>query len=93
MLTQIEWGVQNGPITNNRALPLTTLFFWIKKKNWVEEPLINSWFNVPVTKVSIFVLFLGSWILFESEFSLWVPLKDLTCTLRFLSDDLFYQNF
>ena len=27
MLRQIEWGVQNGPITKNGNLPLTTLFF------------------------------------------------------------------
>ena len=28
ILTQIEWGVQNGPITKNRVLAVTTLFFW-----------------------------------------------------------------
>ena len=28
VLRQIEWGVQNGPITKNRVLPLITLFFW-----------------------------------------------------------------
>ena len=28
MLRQIEWWVQNGSITKNRALPATTLFFW-----------------------------------------------------------------
>ena len=28
MLRQIEWGVQNGPITKNRRLPPTTSFFW-----------------------------------------------------------------
>ena len=27
ILTQIEWGVQNGPITKNRVLPVTTFFF------------------------------------------------------------------
>ena len=27
MLRQIEWGVQNGPMTRNGVLPLTTLFF------------------------------------------------------------------
>ena len=27
-LRQIEWGVQNGPITKNAVLPVTTLFFW-----------------------------------------------------------------
>ena len=27
ILRQIEWGVQNRPITKNGVLPLTTLFF------------------------------------------------------------------
>ena len=27
MLRQIEWGVQNRPITKNQLLPLTTSFF------------------------------------------------------------------
>ena len=27
MLRQIKWGVQNGPITKNRRLPVNTLFF------------------------------------------------------------------
>ena len=28
MLRQIEWWVQNGPITKNRVLPVTNSFFW-----------------------------------------------------------------
>ena len=28
MLRQIEWWVQNGPISKNGVLPVTTLFFW-----------------------------------------------------------------
>ena len=27
MLRRIEWGVQNGPITKNGVLPVTSLFF------------------------------------------------------------------
>ena len=27
MLRQIEWGVQNGPITRTRVLPVTTFMF------------------------------------------------------------------
>ena len=30
MIGQIEWGVQNGPITKNADLPLTTFFFFMK---------------------------------------------------------------
>ena len=29
MLRQIEWGVQNGPITKNIVLPATTLFIYL----------------------------------------------------------------
>ena len=28
VLRQIEWLVQNGPITKNKGLPVTTLFFF-----------------------------------------------------------------
>ena len=28
MLRQIEWGVQNRPITKNTVLPAAALFFW-----------------------------------------------------------------
>ena len=28
ILGQVEWGVQNGPITKNRVLPVSTLFYW-----------------------------------------------------------------
>ena len=28
MLRQIKWWLQNGPITKNGVLPVTTLFFW-----------------------------------------------------------------
>ena len=47
MLGQIEWWVQNGPITRNGVLPVTTLFFG----NFVSvlEPFIKSWFDVPTT--------------------------------------------
>ena len=35
---KIEWKVQNGPITKNEVLPVTTLFFykiWFQLKNLV----------------------------------------------------------
>ena len=34
LLKQIEWWVQNGPITKNRAFPVTNLFFWKFCFNW-----------------------------------------------------------
>ena len=48
MLRQIEWGVQNGPITKNGVLPVTSLFFgkfcfslgtWYKELIWCTNHL------------------------------------------------------
>ena len=36
---------------------------------------MNNWFNVPTDHTSIFVLFLGTGILFDGSFSLWVSLN------------------
>ena len=41
MLRQMEWRLQNGPITKSRALPVTTLFF-LDNFFPVLEPLKNS---------------------------------------------------
>ena len=38
MLRQIEWRLQNGPITKCGVLPATTLFFW-KKFSGKQKPL------------------------------------------------------
>ena len=40
MLRQIEWGVQNGPITKNGVLSVTTLFLIkVRNKNGTEVTL------------------------------------------------------
>ena len=58
ILRQIELWVQNGPITKNRVLPVTTLFFG----NFfpVLEPLKKSLFDVPATQMSMFVFFVSA---------------------------------
>ena len=58
MLRQIEWRLQNGPITKSGVLPVTTLFF--RKFVPVLEPLKNSLFDVPTTQMSIFVFFVSA---------------------------------
>ena len=40
----------------------------------VEEPRIKSWFDVPATQMSIFIIFESVGVLFEGAFSLWVSL-------------------
>ena len=55
MLRQIEWRLQNGPITKSGVLPVTTLFFG--KFVPVLEPLKKSYFDVPTTQMSIFANF------------------------------------
>ena len=54
MLREIEWRVQNGPITKNIVLPVWTLFFW--KFVSVQGPVIRNWFEVPTTQMTIFIL-------------------------------------
>ena len=71
----IEWGVENGPITKNRVLLATTLFFQFFVSVW--EHRIKSWFDVPTTQTSIFKLFESIGISFEIDFSLWVSLKSV----------------
>ena len=58
MLRQIEWGVQNGPFPKNGVLPITKL------------PLTESWFDVPTTQMSIFILSVTAGVSFEGAFFL-----------------------
>ena len=44
---------------------------------WLWEPLINSWFNVPISQMYIFILFVSVSVLFDGVFSLLVSsIKD-----------------
>ena len=75
MFKQIEWWIQNGPITKNGVLPVTTLFFrkFCFSLRTSYKELI--WFDVPTTQMLIFVLFVSAGALFDGAFSLWVSLK------------------
>ena len=44
--------------------------------NWIchNESFIESWFNLPTTEMSISILFVSAWVLFEGAFSVWVAL-------------------
>ena len=68
MLRHVRCRAQNGPITKNGVLPVTTLFFL----NFVSvyEPLIKSLFDVPTTQMVIFILFVSTLVLFKGAFSL-----------------------
>ena len=55
MLRQIEWRVQNGPITKKGVLPATTLFFWkfcFSLKTWYKELIWCT--NHPNVHIQIF---------------------------------------
>ena len=54
-------------------MPLTTLFF--ENLIRVLKSVISSWFNILITQLSLFVLFVSAWVLFEGVFSLWVSLR------------------
>ena len=62
MLKQIEWRLQNGPITKSGVLPVTTLFS--RKFAPVLGPLKKSSFDVPTTQMSIFVFFVSAGVYF-----------------------------
>ena len=55
-----------GFIKKNRVLPVITLFFW---------KFLKSWFDVPTTQMTIFLLFVSAGVLLEGTFSLWVSLN------------------
>ena len=59
MVRQIEWGVRNGPITKNEVLPVTTFLF----ENFasVQDLLIMSLFDVPITQMSHIYTFRKRW--------------------------------
>ena len=82
MLRQIEWKVQNAPITKDGVLPVTTLFFF---ENFVSEyePLLKSWLDVPTTQMYIFILFVGAGVSLASKFPILNDLKHLK---------VFYKN-
>ena len=44
----------------------------IHKSSLSLKSLIKSWFGVPTTRMSIFILFVSAGVLFEGAFSLWV---------------------
>ena len=84
MLRQTEWWVQNGPIEKNRVLPVTTLIFL--KILFQFKSLIKSWFDAPnaprATQLSIFVLFVSTGVLFDSDFSLLVFLSERVLLIK-----------
>ena len=61
MFRQIEWREENGSITKNGVLPVTTSAFW--RFASIQEPLLQSWFNMPTTQMSIFILFVSTGVL------------------------------
>ena len=74
MLRQIKWGVQDGPITKNKVLAVTTSVF----RNFcfsLRNSYKKSWFGVPTTEMSIFMFFKNVGVLFEGAFSVWESLK------------------
>ena len=82
MLRQVEWWVQNGPITKNGVLPVTTLFFWkflFHSRNSYKELIWCT--NDPNAHISTFC---KRWVLFDDAFSLWVSLSLSLHPARFL---------
>ena len=54
---------------------------------------MDSWFNVPTTKISIFILLLKAWVLFDGVLSLRVSLK-IAYQLKFsVLNKVFYYKY
>ena len=75
MLRQIEWEVQNEPITKNGLLLVATSFFFLFFCFFfnfvsVHKPLTKSRFDVPTTQISVFKFLVSAGVLFEGAFSL-----------------------
>ena len=77
MLRQIEWKVQNGPIRKNGVLPVPvtiSIFLKILFKSSYKE---LTWFDVLISQISVFILFVSAGVVFDGAFSLWVSLNKL----------------
>ena len=76
MLGPIEWWVQNGPVTKDGVLPVTTVFFWkfcfSLRTSYKDLIWCN---NDPNTQTHSYFLLAG--VLFDGAFSLWVSLKNI----------------
>ena len=67
MLRQIEWWAQNGAITKNEVLPVTTLFFW--KFCFSLRTSYRSWFDVRKTQMPTLLLSVSTGVfIFRSFF-------------------------
>ena len=78
---QIQWWVQDQPITKNGVLPVTNLFF----QKFCFSFQTSSWFNVLTTLIYIFIFFESVEVSFEGAFSLWVSLMKLRWVISELS--------
>ena len=68
----MEWGSTTWTYRKERSFASNYLIF-LKILFQFKEPLIESWFVLPTTKIFIFILItVGVW--FEGAFSLWVCL-------------------
>ena len=75
MLRQIERGVQNGPIAKTGVLPVNAFFFWKFCFSLSICYIIENWFDVPSTQMSIIIPFASAGVSIDGVFSLWVSLK------------------
>ena len=68
ILRQIEWGVQEYKLNLLQRTRFCQQLLFFKNFVSVLEPLIKSWFNVPTTQMSIFIIFESVRALFEGIF-------------------------
>ena len=71
-----KWTYTHIERERERERSFTTNYFnSFSKLIWEEEPLINNWYNVPASQMSIFTIFVSDWVLNWGAFFLWVFLS------------------
>ena len=60
--------------------PSWVFFAFFKLYEWYQivQRITNSWFNVPIFQMLIFILFVSNCVLFEGVLSLWVSIRKAT---------------
>ena len=70
------WSYQKERIFTTNCFIFFLFFFFFENLIWV--PLTNSWFNLPISQMPIFILFVSVRVLFKVVFFLWVSLHCFT---------------
>ena len=87
--------MENGPITkwtSHKEWSFVSKYFLLRILFQFKNPIIKSWFNVPTTQMSIFIIFVSAGVLFEVAFFQCVPLEKQIFQFSSLFNRYFQQK-